>query len=311
MLVIDAVAHPRGAPAQALPRRPVGFDKLRAVHFGAGGVGQYPRVALQLEGDPLGQVGDADLELPGGGDAVEMGIRCRGGAIAIGRRVVAGHQPGAAVVVEVEGGRRHRQRVEEVRLEIRFVRLVRSAPDDFAQQSVGEIGVLPGAVLLNHYLGSGQRRQDLVAGREAQGAPAVDRRFGRQPRAVGQHAPQRHALEGAGADLHLRKFRDVLHQRVVEREFARIAQLHDGRGGKGLGYRGDASQRVGARRLGAGEVSAAIAAKPRQPAIADDAQGDARQAIAVQGLPGERFDLWDGVGEGGVHRVYLSVPRSR
>ena len=139
------------------------------------------------------------------------------------------------------------------------------AGDDLAEQREREIRVVPPGAGVEHLLGVPGPGEQLLARRRLHRLPDLARRLALEPGGVREHAADRRPVRTLG---------EVRGERVVERELARVAQLHDPNGGEGLRDRADPVLRLRrrvARRL---HVSLPERLLPQPLAVAEDGRAD-------------------------------------
>src|SRR5262245_38323268 len=92
---------------------------------------------------------------------------------------------------------------------------------------------------------------------------------------------------------------DVLAEGVIEPEFFDVAKLEKRNGGKGLGDRADAVERLRRRRRLFLAVGVAVPLGPDQTATEDDPNCEPRLGALGQGSRDEGVEQWEGVLEAG------------
>ena len=94
------------------------------------------------------------------------------------------------------------------------------AGDDLAEEREGEVRVVPPRAGVEHLLRVGGAGEQLLARRRLHRLPDLAGRLALEAGGVREHAAERRPVRALG---------EVLVERVVERELARVAQLQDRR----------------------------------------------------------------------------------
>ena len=109
-----------------------------------------------------------------------------------------------------------------------------------------------------------------------------------------QQVPDGEARRIGGRVDEARQLGDVARGRIVERELPLVAQAHDAERREALRHRRDAKHRVGVHRRLPADVAVAHGARVRQPAVDDDAVGDAGYAGPLGECLEEAVNLREG-----------------
>jgi len=120
---------------------------------------------------------------------------------------------------------------------------------------------------------------------------------------VGEHPPDRDGLDHAERARRVAELGQVRDRRVVEMEFAFVAELHDRGRGERLRDRGDAEQRPCVVRPPCLDIRVAVARRPHERVVDDDARRRTGQTLLLD----ERGDALGQLARGILHRVRARV----
>ena len=203
----------------------------------------------------------------------------------------------------------HAERHQDVLRDVHLVVVAGQELDDASEKDHAWIRVAVLRPRFERHVRVRHHRDDLLPRRRLEGMPGPVAAPGPGGRA--EAGAVRHQV----TDLHLRdvaervvgqtQLRHVLHDGIVERQPATIAELHDRDAGEGLRDRGPVVNRLGVDRPFRVEILIALDVARDDPAVAHDHQraaGDARlvQQVAVAGddlRPLARLLHWDEKGD--------------